>query len=121
MATFTQAQGARTLIFDISMVGSGYYGVSPAVDLGPNIPPDVTLEVEADPNGTPTGNKRLMLFAKLSLDNVNFGSGPESAVLSTSSIDSTRLMLIASSTFFGMSARSFSLSLCRMMFIRPAR
>jgi hypothetical protein len=87
MATFTQAQGARTLIFDISMVGSGYYGVSPAVDLGPNIPPDVTLEVEADPNGTPTGNKRLMLFAKLSLDNVNFGSGPESGTDTTNESD----------------------------------
>lgn len=78
MATFTQAQGVRTRILDLGTMASGYYGVSPAVDLGPNIPLDVTLEVEADPNSAPTGNKQLVLFAKLSLDNVNFSSGPES-------------------------------------------
>ena len=77
MATFTQAQGTRTLIFSIGTLGSGYFNVSPAIDLGPSIPLDVTLEVEVSTSGAPTGNKQVVLYAKLSLDNVNFGSGPE--------------------------------------------
>lgn len=87
MATFTQAQGARSRILDLGTLASGYYGVSPAVDLGPSIPLDVTLEVEADPNGAPTGNKQLVFFAKLSLDNVNFSSGPESGTDTTNETD----------------------------------
>jgi hypothetical protein len=87
MATFTQAQGTRIRILDLGTMASGYYGVSPAVDLGPNIPFDVTLEVEADPNGAPTGSKQLVLFAKLSLDNVNFSSGPESGTDATNEAD----------------------------------
>jgi hypothetical protein len=87
MATFTQAQGARTRILDLGTIASGYFNVSPVIDLGPNIPFDVTLEVEADPNGAPTGNKQLVLFAKLSLDNVNFSSGPESGTDATNEAD----------------------------------
>lgn len=87
MATITQAQGARTQVFDIGTLPSGYYGVSPVIDLGPDIPLDVTLEIEADPNGAPTGSRRLVLFAKLSLDNVNFSSGPESGTDATNESD----------------------------------
>lgn len=79
MATFTQAQGARSpSLLNLGSLASGTYITSSAIDLGPSMPLDVTLEIECDPNGTPTGNRQLMLFAKLSLDNVNFGSGPES-------------------------------------------
>jgi hypothetical protein len=79
MATFTQAQGARSpSLLNLGSLPSGTYITSSAIDLGPSMPLDVTLEVECDPNGNPTGNRQLMLFAKLSLDNVNFGSGPES-------------------------------------------
>lgn len=79
MATFTQSQGARgTSILNLSTLASGAYIASAAIDLGPAIPLDVTLELECDPNGAPAGAKQLILFAKLSLDNVNFGSGPES-------------------------------------------
>ena len=79
MATFTQAQGARSIpVLNLGTLASGAYIISSAIDLGPAIPLDVTLEVECDPNGIPTGSRQLILFAKLSLDNVNFGSGPES-------------------------------------------
>ena len=79
MATFTQVQGARSpSLLNLESLASGAYITSSTIDLGPSMPLDVTLEVECDPSGNPTGNRQLMLFAKLSLDNVNFGSGPES-------------------------------------------
>ena len=59
------------------------YVCSSAIDLGASIPVDVTFEVECNPNGTPSGNKQLVLFAKFSLDNTNWGSGPESGTTAT--------------------------------------
>lgn len=88
MAILTQAQAARSLsIVDLRTLSSGAYTASPVIDLGMGIPLDVTFEVECDPNGAPAGSKRLILFAKLSLDNVSFGSGPESGVDSTNEAD----------------------------------
>lgn len=88
MAIFTQSQGTRsTSILNLGTLGSGAYIASAAIDLGASIPLDVTFEVECDPNGSPTGNKQLLLFAKLSLDNTNFGSGPESGTDTTNETD----------------------------------
>src|SRR5205085_2525736 len=47
--------------------------------------------------------------------------GSTSAIFSTSSIDSTKYRLSVSRTFFGMSARSFSLSLGTMIVFNPER
>jgi hypothetical protein len=68
-------------------LASNTYIASPAIDLGASIPLDVTFEVEANANGTPSGNKQLVLFAKFSLDNTNFGSGPESGTTATEEAD----------------------------------
>src|SRR5687768_13002759 len=88
MATFTQAQGTRSAsVLNLGTLAAGTYITSAAIDLGASIPLDVTFEVECDPNGTPAGNKQLVLFAKLSLDNVNFGSGPESGTTATEEAD----------------------------------
>jgi hypothetical protein len=88
MATFTQAQGAKSSsVLNMGTLASATYITSAAIDLGASIPLDVTLEVECDPNGTPTGNAQLIVFAKLSLDNTNFGSGPESGTTATEEAD----------------------------------
>lgn len=88
MATFTQAQGAKSAsVLSLGTLASATYITSSAIDLGTAIPLDVTFEVECDPNGTPSGNKQLVLFAKLSLDNTNFGSGPESGTTATEEAD----------------------------------
>lgn len=87
MATFTQAQSARSVVLNLGTLASGTYITSSSIDLGPAIPLDITLEIECDPNGTPIGNRQLILFAKLSLDNVNFGSGPESGTDATNEAD----------------------------------
>src|SRR5690242_14000556 len=88
MAVFTQAQGSRSApILSLGTLASATYAASPAIDLGASIPLDVTLEVECLPSTATSGNKQLILFAKLSLDNTNFGSGPESGTTTTNELD----------------------------------
>ena len=88
MTTFTLAQGARSsAVLALGTLASGTYVTSSAIDLGATIPEDVTFEVNANANGTPSGNKQLVLFAKFSLDNSNFGSGPESGTTTTEELD----------------------------------
>lgn len=78
MTTFTQAQGARTSIFTIGTLASDGWLTSSAIDLTATLPMDVTLELECNPNGTPTGRKQLKLLATFSLDGVNYGTGGSS-------------------------------------------
>lgn len=88
MTVFTQAQGTRSsAILALGTLASGTYITSAVIDLSSTIPEDVTFEMECNPNGTPTGNKQLVLFAKFSLDNTNFGSGPESGTTTTEEPD----------------------------------
>jgi len=88
MATFTLSQGSRSsAVLALGTLASATYVTSSAIDLGASIPLDVTFEVELNANGTPSGNKQLVLFAKFSLDNSNFGSGPESGTTATEEAD----------------------------------
>jgi hypothetical protein len=88
MTTQTYAQGTRSsAVLALGTLASGTYVCSSAIDLGATIPLDVTFEVEANANGTPSGNKQLVLFAKFSLDNTNWGSGPESGTTTTEEAD----------------------------------
>ena len=88
MTNFTQTQSVRSAsILNLGTLASATYVSSSAMDLGSAIPLDVTFEVECDPNGIPAGNRQLILFAKLSLDNTNFGSGPESGTTATEEAD----------------------------------
>jgi hypothetical protein len=84
MTTHTLAQGTRSsAVLALGTLAAGTYVCSSAIDLGATIPLDVTFEVEANANGSTSGNKQLALFAKFSLDNSNFGSGPESGTTTT--------------------------------------
>jgi hypothetical protein len=88
MTTQTLAQGTRSsAVLALGTLASATYVCSSAIDLGGSIPLDVTFEVEANANGTPSGNKQLILFAKFSLDNSNYGSGPESGTTATEEAD----------------------------------
>ena len=88
MSVHTLDQGTRSsAVLALSTLASGTYICSSAIDLGATIPIDVTFEMECNPNGTPSGNKQLVLFAKFSLDNTNFGSGPESGTTTTEEAD----------------------------------
>ena len=84
MTTATYAQGTRSsAVLALGTLASATYVTSSAIDLGAAIPYDVTFEMEANANGTPSGNKQLVLFCKFSLDNTNWGSGPESGTTAT--------------------------------------
>ena len=88
MTTATYAQGTRSsAVLALGTLASATYVCSSAIDLGATIPIDVTFEMECNANGTPSGNKQLVLFAKLSLDNTNWGSGPESGTTATEEAD----------------------------------
>ncbi len=88
MSVHTLAQGARSsAVLALGTLAANTYVCSSAIDLGSSIPVDVTFEVECNPNGTPSANKQLIVFAKLSLDNTNWGSGPESGTTATEEND----------------------------------
>lgn len=88
MADTTFAQGTRSsAVLALGTLASATYVTSSAIDLGASIPFDVVFEVEANANGTPSGNKQLVLFCKCSLDNSNYGSGPESGTTATEEAD----------------------------------
>lgn len=75
MATFTQAAGSRTSVDSLGTLASGAYKTLAVLDLGATIPPGLTLEMECIPNGAPALNKQLVLFAMLSIDGTNYGTG----------------------------------------------
>jgi hypothetical protein len=82
--TFTQAQGTvSSSILNLGTLASATYIASSALDLTSAIPLDKTLMVECVPNGTPTGNMQLCIFAQLSLDNSTFTAGPTSGTTAT--------------------------------------
>lgn len=84
MATRTFGQGARSsTVLDLGTLASATYVTSTAIDLGASQAWDEVFEVVCNPNGSPTGNKQLILFCKLSLDDSNYGSGPESSTTAT--------------------------------------
>lgn len=88
MSVHTLAQGARSAaIVTAGTLANGSYAVSSAIDLGATIPLDVTFEVEADANGTPSGPKQVALFAKFSIDGTNYGSGPETGSTTSEELD----------------------------------
>ena len=88
MTTHTLAQGSRSSsLLPMGTLAAGTYTASSAIDLSATIPLDRTFEVVATPGSTPSGNKKLDVFAKLSLDNSNWSSGPESGTTTTNEPD----------------------------------
>jgi hypothetical protein len=88
MTTYTNAVAARgSSVLSLGTLAAGTYVTSSAIDLTATPPEDVTFEVEAACSSTPDGNKQLKVFLKLSADNSNFGSGPESSTTTTDEPD----------------------------------
>jgi len=79
MTVLTQAQATKTaaLTFTpaLAALASGAYAVSATIDQTAAIPVDQTIEAELVPNGAPTGNKQMIIFAETSLDGTNW-TGP---------------------------------------------
>ncbi len=85
---FTFAQSAKSsALLTMGTLASGTYIAGSAIDLGAAIPSDVTVQVEVTPSGSTSGNKRIILFAQLSLDNVDYSTGPTSGTTTTDEVD----------------------------------
>lgn len=92
MATTTLQAGTRTALTTsaLNSLASATYVSAGTIDVSASNPVDMVVEVEATP-GTVSGNKQLLVFAKVSFDNTNFSSGPETGTTVT---DEPNLLLI---------------------------
>ena len=88
MATIKQVVGTRTALTTsaLNSLASATFVSAGTITHNTNQPLDVLLEVTATP-GTVSGNKQLVVFAKISLDGTNFTSGPESGTTTTDEPD----------------------------------
>lgn len=88
MATVKQVVGSRTSLTTsaLNSLASATFVSAGTITHNTNQPLDVMVEVTATP-GTVSGNKQLVVFAKISLDGTNFTSGPESGTTTTDEPD----------------------------------
>lgn len=79
MGAVTEPWGSKTTLTSTALnsLASAAYVSAGAIDLTATDPLDVAVEVEATP-GTVSGNKQLLVFAKVSFDGTNYSTGPES-------------------------------------------
>lgn len=84
MGAVTEPWGSKTTITSTALnsLASAAYVSAGAIDLTATDPLDVAVEVEATP-GTVSGNKQLLVFAKVSFDGTNYSTGPESGSTAT--------------------------------------
>lgn len=89
MSTYNPAVQTRTslTVSGFSTLASATYCVSNAYTLNTNKPADMFLEVTVGTTNTPSGNKQVLVFAKLSLDGTNYTTGPESGTTTTDEPD----------------------------------
>lgn len=88
MAVVKQAVGARTAVTvtGLATLANVTYAVSAVVNNTTNQPLDLLVEL-AVTAGAVAGNKQALLFAKASLDNTNYTSGPETGTTVTDEPD----------------------------------
>lgn len=94
MATITAPAGTRTTLTTTALnsLASATYVSAGTIDVSAVDPIDMVIEVEATP-GTVAGNKQLAVFLKVSFDNTNFSTGPESGTTAT---DEPNLLFLGS-------------------------
>ncbi|MDB5802289.1 MAG: hypothetical protein JWL63_3228 [Rhodocyclales bacterium] len=100
MSTVKQvaASLASLTVTGLSTLASATYVTSAAKDNTSNQPIDVVFVVEAATTNTPSGNKRLLVFAQASYDNSNWQSGPGSGTTTTDEPDLTLLGVLPINT-----------------------
>lgn len=88
MATIKQVVGSRTSLTTsaLNSLASATFVSAGTITHNTNQPLDVLVEVTATP-GTVSGNKQLVVFAKVSLDGTNYSTGPESGTTTTDEPD----------------------------------
>lgn len=84
MATITAIVGSKTALTTsaLNSLANSTYVSAGTVDLTAADPLDVLVEVAATP-GTVSGNKQVVVFAKVSLDGTTWTTGPETGTTAT--------------------------------------
>lgn len=84
MASITAVIGSKTALTTsaLNSLASATYVSAGTIDLTAADPLDVLVEVAATP-GTVSGNKQVVVFAKVSLDGSTWTSGPETGSTAT--------------------------------------
>lgn len=84
MATISAVVGTRTSLTTsaLNSLAAATYVSAGTIDLTATDPLDLLVEVTATP-GTVSGNKQLVVFAKVSLDGTNWTTGPETGTTAT--------------------------------------
>ena len=84
MATISAVVGTRTSLTTsaLNSLAAATYVSAGTIDLTATDPLDLLVEVTATP-GTVSGNKQLVVFAKVSLDGTNWTTGPETGSTAT--------------------------------------
>lgn len=84
MATISAIVGTRTSLTTTALnsLAAATYVSAGTIDLTAADPLDLLVEVTATP-GTVSGNKQLVVFAKVSLDGTNWTTGPETGTTAT--------------------------------------
>lgn len=84
MASITAVVGTKTALTTsaLNSLASATYVSAGTIDLTAADPLDVLVEVAATP-GTVSGNKQVVVFAKVSLDGSTWTSGPETGTTAT--------------------------------------
>lgn len=84
MSTITAAAGSRTALTTTALdsLASATYVSAGTIDVSAVDPLDTVVEVAVTP-GIVSGNKQVLVFAKVSMDNSTFSTGPESGTTAT--------------------------------------
>lgn len=84
MATTILQAGSRTTLTTsaLNSLASATYVSAGTINVSSSDPVDYVVEVEVTP-GTVSSNKQVVVFAKVSFDNTNFSTGPESSTTTT--------------------------------------
>jgi hypothetical protein len=106
----TEPAGTRTNLTSSAMnsLASATYVSCGTIDVSAIDPDDVVVEVEATP-GTVSSDKGVYVFAKVSFDNTNFSSGPESSTSTTDEPNLYYLGFLPCNTNSTLQRRAFSL------------
>ncbi len=111
MATIKQIVGTRTSLTTsaLNSLASATFVSAGTITHNTNQPLDVLVEVTTTP-GTVSGNKQLVVFAKVSLDGTNYSTGPESGTTTTDEPDLYYVGTVPLNTSSAVQTKTFSLA-----------
>ncbi len=110
MTTTTLVSGTRTALTTTALnsLASATYVSAGTINVSASSPVDYLVEVALTP-GTVAGNKQAVVFAKVSTDNTNFTTGPESGTTTTDEPNLYLLGVVPLNTNATQQAKTFSI------------